>query len=72
MGLIYVFIALSVMMGCRIVQKVSCDAVAEEFAATNRVSVVSVRYAASVGNAGKETVEVVLRNGSGKELRVLS
>ena len=35
-------------------------------------SVAAVRYMASVGNAGAETVEVVLRNGSGNRLRVLS
>ena len=36
------------------------------------ISVAAVRYMASVGGVGAETVEVVLRNGSGNGLRVLS
>ena len=59
-------------VGCRMNPKISCDAVAEKSAASNHVSVVSVQYAASVGNAGMETVEVVLRSGSEKGSRVLS
>ena len=56
-----------ILVGCRVAQDVSCAAVA-----INRVSVTSVQYMASVGNAGAETVEVVLRNGSGNGLRILS
>ena len=56
-----------ILVGCRVAQDVSCAAVA-----INRVSVVSVRYMASVGGVGAETVEVVLQNGSGNGLRVLS
>ena len=36
------------------------------------ISVAAVRYMASVGNAGAETLVVVLRNGSGNGSRVLS
>lgn len=61
-----------ILVGCQMSPEISCDVVAEEFAATNRISVVSVQYAASVGNAGAETVEVVLRNGSGNGLQGLS
>ena len=66
MRLIYAFICLAVMVGCRMNPKIPNDVVAEELAATNHVSVVSVRYAASVGNGGAETVEVVVRNGTKK------
>ena len=54
-----------ILVGCQMSPEISCDVVAEEFAATNRISVVSVQYAASVGNAGMEAAEVRLRNGSG-------
>ena len=50
----------------------TCDEVLESSAAANRVSVTSVQYMASIGNAVAETVEVVLRNGFGNGLRVLS
>jgi hypothetical protein len=36
------------------------------------ISFAAVRYMASVGNAGAETVEVVLQNGSGNGLQGLS
>ena len=49
-----------------------CDEVLESSAAANRVSVTSVQYMASVGGVGAETIVVVLRNGSGNRLRVLS
>jgi hypothetical protein len=48
-----------ILVGCRVAQDVSCAAVA-----INRVSVTSVQYMASVGNAGAETVEVIVRNGT--------
>ena len=35
---------------------------------TGGVSVVAVQYVASVGNAGAETVEVLIRNGTGKQV----
>ena len=56
-----------ILVGCRVAQDVSCAAVA-----INRVSVTSVQYMASVGGVGAETIVVVLRNGSGNGLRVLS
>ena len=68
MRLIYGFLCLAIVAGCQ----TTCDEVLESSAAANHVSVVSVRYMASVGNAGAETVEVVLRNGSGNGSRVLS
>ena len=68
MRLIYGFLCLAIVAGCQ----TTCDKVSASSAASNHVSVASVRYMASVGNAGAEAVEVVLRNGSGNGLRVLS
>ena len=68
MRLIYGFLCLAIVAGCQ----TTCDEVSASSAASNHVSVASVRYMASVGNAGAEAVEVVLRNGSGNGLRVLS
>ena len=42
-----------------VVCQTTCDEVLESSPAANRVSVVSVRYMASVGNAGAETVEII-------------
>ena len=56
-----------ILVGCSVAQDVSCAAVA-----INRVSVTSVQYMASVGGVEAETIVVVLRNGSGNGLRVLS
>ena len=68
MRLIYGFLCLAIVAGCQ----TTCDNVSESSATSNHVSVAAVRYMASVGGVGAETVEVVLRNGSGNGLRVLS
>ena len=57
---VLVCIFLFVVAGCRM-------ASVPEGGEKQGISVASVRYMASVGNAGAETVEVVLRNGSGRE-----
>ena len=62
MRLIYGFLCLAIVAGCQ----TTCDKVSESSAASNNVSVAAVRYMASVGNAGAETVEVVVRNGTKK------
>ena len=68
MRLIYGFFCLAIVAGCQ----TTCDKVSESSATSNHVSVAAVRYMASVGGVGAETVEVVLQNGSGNGLRVLS
>ena len=68
MRLIYGFLCLAIVAGCQ----TTCDKVSASSAASNHVSVAAVRYMASVGNAGAETLEVVLQNGSGNGLQGLS
>ena len=68
MRLIYGFLCLAIVAGCQ----TTCDNVSESSATSNHVSVAAVRYMASVGGVGAETVEVVLRNGSGNGLQGLS
>ena len=63
--LLCVCMCLFVVAGCRM-------ASTPDGGERQETSVAAVRYMASVGNAGAETVEVVLRNGSGNRLRVLS
>ena len=58
-------IFLFVVAGCRI-------ASTPDGGEKQETSVAAVRYMAPVGNAGAETVEVVLQNGSGNGLRILS
>ena len=65
MRLLRVCMCLFVVAGCRIVST-------PDGGERQETSVAAVRYMASVGNAGAETVEVVLQNGSGNGLRVLS
>ena len=60
MRLIYGFLCLAIVAGCQ----TTCDNVSESSATSNHVSVAAVRYMASVGNAGAETVEVIVRNGT--------
>ena len=63
--LLCVCMCLFVVAGCRM-------ASVPDGGEKQEISVAAVRYMASVGNAGAETVEVVLRNGSGNGLRILS
>ena len=63
--LLCVCMCLFVVAGCRM-------ASVPDGGEKQEISVAAVRYMASVGNAGAETVEMVLRNGSGNGLRVLS
>ena len=65
MRLLRVCMCLFVVAGCRM-------ASVPDGGEKQETSVAAVRYMASVGNAGAETVEVVLRTGSGNGLRVLS
>ena len=58
-------IFLFVVAGCRI-------ASTPDGGERQETSVAAVRYMASVGGVGAETIVVVLRNGSGNGLRVLS
>jgi len=62
MRLIYGFLCLAIVAGCQ----TTCDRVSASSAASNYVSVAAVRYMASVGGVGAETVEVVVRNGTKK------
>ena len=55
MRLIYGFFCLAIVAGCQ----TTCDKVSESSATSNHVSVAAVRYMASVGNAGAETVEII-------------
>ena len=63
--LLCVCMCLFVVAGCRIVST-------PDGGERQETSVAAVRYMASVGGVGAETVVVVLRNGSGNGLRVLS
>ena len=63
--LLCVCMCLFVVAGCRM-------ASVPDGGEKQEISVAAVRYMASVGNAGAETVEMVLRNGSGNGSRVLS
>ena len=65
MRLLRVCMCLFVVAGCRIVST-------PDGGVRQETSVAAVRYMASVGGVGAETVEVVLQNGSGNGLRVLS
>ena len=58
-------IFLFVVAGCRI-------ASTPDGGERQETTVAAVRYMASVGGVGAETIVVVLRNGSGNGLRVLS
>ena len=59
------FALLALLSACRMVPE--GDAVAKRETAGG-VSVVAVQYVVSVGNVGAETVEVLLRNGTGKQV----
>ena len=63
--LLCVCMCLFVVAGCRM-------ASVPDGGEKQEISVAAVRYMASVGNVGAETVEVVLQNGSGNGLRILS
>lgn len=63
--LLCVCMCLFVVAGCRI-------ASTPDGGERQETSVAAVRYMASVGGVGAETVEVVSQNGSGNGLRVLS
>ena len=63
--LLRVCMCLFVVAGCRI-------ASTPDGGERQETSVAAVRYMASVGGVGAETVEVVLRNGSGNGLQGLS
>ena len=63
--LLCVCMCLFVVAGCRI-------ASTPDGGERQETSVAAVRYMASVGNAGAETLEVVLQNGSGNGLQGLS
>ena len=63
--LLCVCMCLFVVAGCRI-------ASTPDGGERQETSVAAVRYMASVGNAGAETVEVVLQNGSGNGLQGLA
>ena len=65
MRLLRVCMCLFVVAGCRM-------ASVPDDGEKQGISLAAVRYMASVGGVGAETVEVVLQNGSGNGLRVLS
>ena len=65
MRLLRVCMCLFVVAGCRI-------ASTPDGGERQETSVAAVRYMASVGGVGAETIVVVLRNGSGNGLRILS
>ena len=66
MRLIYGFLCLAIVAGCQ----TTCDKVSASSAASNHVSVAAVRYMASVGNAGSETLVVNFRGGVSRRVEI--